>query len=91
VFLPGAAGAERQIAALEQDGVDALMVGESREWETVEYARDALAQHRAKGLIVLGHVPSEESGMARCAGWLKAFVPEVPIDYMPAGEPFWHP
>lgn len=91
IFLPGAAGAERQIEALREDGIDALVVGESREWETVEYARDALAQHRAKGLIILGHVASEESGMIRCAEWLKMFVPEVPIDYMPAGEPFWRP
>lgn len=91
IFLPGAAGADRQIAALRENGVDALVVGEAREWETVEYARDALAQHRAKGLIILGHVASEESGMIRCAEWLKAFVPEVPIDYMPAGEPFWRP
>lgn len=91
IFLPGAAGAERQIEALREEGVDALVVGEAREWETVEYARDALAQHRAKGLIILGHVSSEESGMIRCAEWLKTFVPEVPIDFMPAGEPFWRP
>jgi hypothetical protein len=29
--------------------------------------------------------------MKECASWLKAFVPEVPVEYMPAGEPFWSP
>jgi hypothetical protein len=42
-------------------------------------------------LIVLGHVPSEEAGMKECARWLKTFVPEVPIEFVPSGEPFWTP
>jgi putative NIF3 family GTP cyclohydrolase 1 type 2 len=87
-FLPGAAGAERQIKALELPNVDVLVVGESREWETVEYARDAVSQHKLKGLIILGHVVSEESGMIYCAEWLRTFVKEVPVEFMPAGEPF---
>jgi putative NIF3 family GTP cyclohydrolase 1 type 2 len=87
-FLPGAAGAERQIKALEQPGVDVLVVGEAREWETVEYARDAASQGKPKALIILGHVMSEESGMIYCAEWLKTFVKEVPIEFIPAREPF---
>ena len=87
-FLPGAAGADRQIKALELPVVDVLVVGEAREWETVEYARDAVSQHKPKGLIILGHVVSEESGMIYCAEWLKTFVTEVPVAFMPAGEPF---
>lgn len=87
-FLPGAAGADRQIKALELSNVDVLVVGESREWETVEYARDAMNQHKPKGLVILGHVVSEESGMIYCAAWLKTFVKEVPVEFIPAGEPF---
>jgi len=87
-FLPGAAGADRQIRALELPDVDVLVVGESREWETVEYARDAVSQHKPKGLIVLGHVVSEESGMIYCAEWLRTFVKEVPVEFIAAGEPF---
>jgi putative NIF3 family GTP cyclohydrolase 1 type 2 len=88
LFLPGAAGAERQIKALENLDVDVLVVGEAREWETVEYARDAAGQHKPKGLIILGHAVSEESGMIYCAEWLKALIKEVPVEFMPAGEPF---
>jgi putative NIF3 family GTP cyclohydrolase 1 type 2 len=90
-FAPGAAGRERQIKALASDDVQVLLVGESREWETVLYVVDAVGQGRPRGLILLGHDVSEELGMKECAAWLKAFVSEVPIEYIPAGEPFWSP
>lgn len=76
---------------LDNPDIDALIIGETREWEGVEYARDAVTAGRKKALIILGHVPSEERGMKECAQWLKTFVPEVPIEYMPEGEPFWSP
>jgi putative NIF3 family GTP cyclohydrolase 1 type 2 len=76
---------------MERPDVDVLVIGESREWEGIEYARDAVTAGKKKGLIVLGHVPSEESGMEECARWLKTFVSEVPIEFMPSGEPFWTP
>ncbi len=90
-FVPGAAGAETQVRALERTDVDALVVGESREWETVEYARDAMSENHHKALIIMGHVASEEAGMDYCATWLKQFLPGVPITFVPAGEPFWNP
>jgi len=40
---------------------------------------------------VLGHVISEENGMNECARWLKTFISEVPVEFIPAGEPFWSP
>ena len=90
-FAPGAAGRDRQVQALASDDVQVLLVGESREWETVLYVVDAVGQGRPRGLILLGHDVSEELGMKECATWLRAFVPEVPIEYIPAGEPFWAP
>jgi len=71
--------------------LDVLVIGEAREWELVEYAADAVTSGKKKGLIVLGHIPSEQSGMQYCATWLKTFIPEVPIDFIPAAEPFWRP
>jgi hypothetical protein len=79
-----------QVAAFRED-VEAVVVGESREWETVLYAVDAAAQGRRKGLIVIGHDLSEEAGMRECADWLRGFVTEVPVEFLPAGEPFWAP
>jgi putative NIF3 family GTP cyclohydrolase 1 type 2 len=88
-FSPGAAGSERETQALERDDVQALLVGETREWETVEYVADAVSQGRNKALIVIGHVPSEQAGMEKCAGWLKGFVKDVPVEFVAAKQPFW--
>ena len=88
-FSPGAAGSQREIRALEQDDVQVLMVGETREWETVEYAADAVSEGRKKALIVIGHIPSEQPGMDECARWLKGFVKDIPVEFVPAKQPFW--
>ncbi len=88
-FSPGAAGSEREIHALELDDVQVLMVGETREWETVEYAADAVSEGRKKALIVIGHIPSEQPGMEECSRWLKGFVKNVRVEFVPAKQPFW--
>jgi putative NIF3 family GTP cyclohydrolase 1 type 2 len=71
--------------------VDVLVIGETREWELVEYAQDTIKAGQKKALIVLGHVVSEQSGMKYCAEWLRGFIPDLPIDFVPAPEPFWAP
>jgi putative NIF3 family GTP cyclohydrolase 1 type 2 len=70
---------------------DLYIVGEAREWEGVEYAFDAMTAGMAKGLILLGHAISEDPGMDVAADWLRGFITEVPIEFIPAGEPFWTP
>ena len=69
---------------------DLVFTGEQREWEGLYYAHDVVSA-RPKGVIVLGHAVSEEPGMKICAEWLKTFITEVPIELIPAGEPFWRP
>jgi putative NIF3 family GTP cyclohydrolase 1 type 2 len=88
---PGSAGFQRETHALEMENVEVLLVGETREWETVEYAADALSEGRKKALIVIGHVPSEQAGMEECARWLKTFVKDVPIEFVATKQPFWTP
>jgi putative NIF3 family GTP cyclohydrolase 1 type 2 len=88
-FSPGAAGSQPEISALELDDVQVLLVGETREWETVEYAADAVSEGRKKALIVIGHIPSEQPGMEECTRWLKDFVKNVPVEFVPARQPFW--
>ena len=92
-LLPGASGLAKQVSYLERDDVQVLVAGESAEWETVEYVRDAAALARAglgkpKALILLGHEPSEEAGMQQCATWLRGVLPGMRIDFIPAGSPF---
>ena len=49
---------------------------------------DAAANGQPKGVIVLGHMMSEDWGMREVADWLRAFIADTPIDWVPAGEPF---
>ncbi len=53
------------------------------------YAADAVTAKQRKALIVLGHVASENPGMEECARWMKGFVTEVPVEFVPTREPFW--
>jgi len=87
-YLPGASGEAKEIKQLERDDVQVLVAGEAREWETVEYARDAAAEGRQKALILLGHEVSEEAGMEYCARWLRSLFPTLRVTFIPAGEPF---
>ena len=77
------------IPLLARPDIDVLIVGETREWEVVEYAQDTITSGQKKALILLGHVVSEQAGMKYCAEWLKGFISEVPIEFVPEPEPFW--
>lgn len=88
-LLPGTTPIQAALKMLPN--VDAIVAGEVREWETVEYVRDKVFAGGKKGLILVGRVVSEEPGMAVCADWLKTFVPEVPVRHVSAGDPYWRP
>ena len=77
------------IKAAARPDVDLIVVGETREWELVEYVQDQIAAGANKALIILGHVTSEQGGMKYCAKWMKDFIPEVPVEFVPAAEPFY--
>ena len=79
------------IPLLARPDIDVLIVGETREWEVVEYAQDLITWGKKKALILLGHVVSEQAGMKYCAEWLKGFVTEVPVEYLEEKNPFWRP
>lgn len=69
--------------------IDVAVGGETSEaGGNAEYALDASAAGQPKGMIVLGHLMSEDHGMQEVAEWLRTFVSEVPIEFIPAGEPF---
>jgi putative NIF3 family GTP cyclohydrolase 1 type 2 len=85
---PGAGGPDGHLRLLRRDDVEVLAIGEVPEWETIEYVADAVAQGKHKALILLGHIPSEQPGMEYCAEWLKTFVSEVPVEFIPTKEPF---
>ena len=68
---------------------DVLIVGETWEWEMVEYVQDLVSAGRRKAMVIVGHMMSEQAGMKYCAEWLRGFVPEVPVEYLPIVEPYW--
>jgi putative NIF3 family GTP cyclohydrolase 1 type 2 len=88
-LIPGASGPLPHRRMLQSDNVEVLAIGEVPEWETIEYAADAAAQGKRKALILLGHVPSEQPGMEDCAAWIRTFVTEVPVGFVPTREPYW--
>jgi putative NIF3 family GTP cyclohydrolase 1 type 2 len=90
-FAPGAPGYQAHIQLLERDDVDVLVGGEVPEWESITYVRDAVGAGMNKTMILLGHVNSEEAGMKYCAEWLAGFIKNIPIHYIPAGDPFYAP
>ena len=87
VLNPGYTNLMGPVRALAD--ADLFIAGEAREWEGVEYVFDAVAAGQPKALILLGHAISEDPGIEECAKWLRAFLPGMPIEFIPAGEPFW--
>jgi putative NIF3 family GTP cyclohydrolase 1 type 2 len=72
---------------------DVVVGGEQQEadggFDNIEYVMDAASLGMAKGVIMLGHVISEQAGMEDYGNWLKKFLPDIPIKFVPAEEPFW--
>lgn len=87
-LLPGAGGGQIQLSTFIGGKADLLIVGESSEWETPEYFRDARALGKPVSMIVLGHAYSEEPGMEWLVQWLKPKVPGIPITHVASGEAF---
>ncbi|HEU4550803.1 MAG TPA: Nif3-like dinuclear metal center hexameric protein [Rhizomicrobium sp.] len=73
------------------DLADVLVIGEAQDWDLIAYANDLVVAGRPKALVLLGHVLSEQWGMEYCADWLKTFVPEVPVRFLPIVQPYWNP
>lgn len=82
-------GSKRQITLQQEKEIEVIVAGETREWETVEYARDAASIGKNKAIILTVHLISEEAGIEYCAEWIKTFIKDVPIHYISAEDPFW--
>ena len=75
--------------------IDVVIGGEQREYDgtqdSPEYTMDAATLGIPKGWIIIGHNPSEESGMQEFADWLRPIVPEVKVKHVRAGKVYWVP
>jgi len=75
--------------------VDVVISGEQQETDGIldspAYVLDAATLGIPKGWIMLGHNISEEQGMLEMADWIGSIVPEVHVQLVRSGEPFWAP
>ena len=69
--------------------VDCLIVSETREYDSFEYVRDTVLSGAQKGAIFISHASGEDLGMEEFARWLKTFVAEVPVRFVPTTDEFW--
>lgn len=88
-LLPGSTPLAATVAMMS--GVDVIVGGEMREWESVEFVRDNVIAGNKKALVLVGRIVSEEPGMDACATWLKTVVPGIPVTHLAAGDPYWRP
>jgi putative NIF3 family GTP cyclohydrolase 1 type 2 len=92
----GFRGFSRNRRLLQRPDVDAIVVGEAHEWELGGYVADAATlggrgATRGKGLIVVGHIPSEQAGMAHYAEWLQDVLPNVRVRFIPTMDVYRRP
>lgn len=72
-----------------RDDIDVLIPGEIIDWTVVPYIRDAAQFGINKALIQVGHFNLEEPGMQYMAEKLTTLVPELPVHFIPSGDPYY--
>ena len=70
-----------------EKGIDTLVCGETTEWTSISYVRDAAQLGLGKGMIILGHNRTEEAGMKHFPAFLQPLVGDIPVVFIPSGEP----
>ena len=88
VVLPGYMTDDLVMTMVRDHNVDAIICGETCEWEAFEYAEDWITAGWGKGMIMLGRAASEDPGAQELAVWMKSFITEVPVIGIAVGEPF---
>jgi putative NIF3 family GTP cyclohydrolase 1 type 2 len=83
----GSHGLEGNINGLE--AADAVMIGEARDWDSMEYIRDLSASGQKKGAIVISHEASEEEGMKFFTQWFRSHFASVRAEFIPTTDRLW--
>jgi putative NIF3 family GTP cyclohydrolase 1 type 2 len=86
LLSPGTTDLASTVARMSR--ADAIIAGEPREWEAVPYVLDMRPR---KALLAVGRIVSLEPGAAACASWIRSFTPEVPVETIAVGDPYWSP
>lgn len=67
---------------------DVVILGETAEYDTFEYVRDANQLGMRRGVIRIAHERLEEWGMAAFTRFIAPLLPESPVEWLPNGDPF---
>ncbi|MCL6459963.1 MAG: Nif3-like dinuclear metal center hexameric protein [Gorillibacterium sp.] len=90
-LAPGFGGCgPMSIPLFSEHHVDLVIAGESPEWETPEYVRDAVELGEQKALLIIGHLKSEEAGMASLTERLRVWFPGLNITFIEEKPVFNH-
>ena len=73
-----------------ESGIDTIVCGETTEWTSISYVRDAAMLHKDKGMIILGHNRTEEAGMKHFPAFLQPLAGDIPVIFIPSGEPVYY-
>ncbi|MBS1805411.1 MAG: Nif3-like dinuclear metal center hexameric protein [Acidobacteria bacterium] len=70
---------------------DVVLMSEPQDCDAFPYLRDgiSLGLPHPKGLIAITHERFEEFGEEIAPGWLQPLVPEIPVEFISAGDPYW--
>lgn len=79
--------------------VDAIVGGETAEGSTnalpqideTAWAADMTTLGRPRGIVLLGHMGTEDLPLILLAEWLRPLAGQLPVTFLPAGEPFAPP
>lgn len=87
----GSLGLGREVMpmeVMERNNLNVLICGDINEWTTVEYINDAQQLGMSRCMIQLGHERTEEPGMKHLPVLLKQCLPDMPIQFISANEPY---
>ena len=73
---------------MNRRNLDVIICGDLTEWTLPAYVRDASQLGMNRGIVVLGHERSEEPGMKHLGAWMSFFLPEIPVVFLDAEDPF---
>jgi putative NIF3 family GTP cyclohydrolase 1 type 2 len=77
----------QNVAAIQT--ADAILVSETREYDSFEYVRDVVLSGQKKGAIFISHSSGEDEGMRYFAEWSQPFLPEVKVKFIPTTDEYW--
>jgi len=87
LLVPGTSEVVSTIHGLAH--ADALLTGDMREWEVVEYVHDSAEAGYPKALVSTGRILSEQPFVERCALALSQAFSNLPRHSFLAADPFW--